>query len=149
MILFYIMYSTFDQGNTFAFAPVQFQRVSQKITKAPQRKPNEKIEGFWYSEYEPYYPMPISTSTKVDNKFLQKLTSILNTKNDTNNIKIEWFDGCSDCRLCEEEYGSQTFHCTFNGITWSFPSGLIHYYQDHNVQPSNDFYKFIMEFKSV
>ena len=88
--------------------------------------------------------MPVPSQNNVDSAFLLKLQSIIAHNTDTDTIKIEHFDGYSECRLCDDDTGSRTYHCTVNGVTWSFPDGLIHYYREHKVQPSKEFYMFIM-----
>lgn len=120
----------------------------------PKQIPNHHHkEGFWYSEHEPYYPKPVSSSRSVDPAFLARLESVLAIghlpfaeQDAIHNAKIDHFKGSSCCRLCGRKNGSQTFNCKRNGATWSFPQGIIHYYKDHHVQPSEPFRMFIMDF---
>jgi hypothetical protein len=117
---------------------------------------NEYVEGYWYEDKifgNKKYPKPQATDIKVDYFFIKKLKKIVN------NIKEKYkydtciiINGCatsygfSKCRLCEIDNGSEEFSIGKNGITFKFPEGLIHYYDKHNVQPSNEFYKFINEY---
>lgn len=42
--------------------------------------------------------------------------------------------------------GSREYRLKKDGVTFKFPEGLIHYYEDHMVQPSDEFYDFIMNY---
>jgi hypothetical protein len=116
------------------------------------------VEGYWYAgtdaevslvvdgqkltcdmrEYQ--LPFPKQTETAVNEKFLQKLLEVQTAPS----CKKEDYFGFSGCRLCHKANGGTEYSVTNNGQTFTFPSGLIHYYEEHNVQPSKEFYDFIM-----
>lgn len=107
---------------------------------------NNFIEGYWSSPNNIYetkkYPYPKSSDEKVSKEFINKLEQILKSS-DTN--KNSYF-GFSICRLCGCNNGAGEYKIKKNNITFTVPEGLIHYYKDHNVQPSKEFYDFIMQF---
>jgi len=112
---------------------------------------NNFIEGYWkniLSSYPDNYPYPKVSDTKVSNEFINKLEQIMNCNNSSNIIKEEYF-GFSYCRLCNCNNGGNEFIIKSNNITFRMPEGMIHYYINHNVQPSKEFYDFIMNFNLV
>lgn len=121
-----MQYPHFDQFSLYPSTNIAPRRFSSK----------DKLEGFWYSKIEPYYPMPVRTDTPVDPVFLNTLKQIM-----SKHAKVHQSKGSSPCRLCIKKNGSQEYQYG----PWHFPSGLIHYYEDHNVQPSPAFRNFIME----
>jgi len=74
--------------------------------------------------------------------FLSKLNNV--TKKYAQNIQ---YRGMSKCRICGCFNGSIE-HILTNGssIEFKYPEGLSHYYSTHNVQPSKEFYNYIMNF---
>jgi hypothetical protein len=108
---------------------------------------NNFIEGYWFSDdlYSDNinYPFPISEKNKnVSEDFLTKLHYLCNT---LGNIKKD-YQGGSQCRLCNEHCGGSEYKIKKNDITFTFPNGIFHYYECHNVMPSNEFLQFIMDF---
>lgn len=103
------------------------------------------IEGYWKNSTSPGYPFPKATDTKVEEQFLTILTHIMNT------YPCNYYRGLSTCRLCKKMNGCGEYRIKkmVDGkeITFVFPEGLKHYYQDHNVQPSKEFYDFIKGFQ--
>jgi len=53
--------------------------------------------------------------------------------------------GFSRCRVCGEANGSREFGITNDGVAFTFPDGLYHYYAEHGVMPSDEIYGFIMK----
>jgi len=122
----------------------------------------EKIEGYWYSEYDPQYPMPEEYKGEWDREaFLNRLIKVEETMyaeyemvvkeyNEGNsdplslyykkNDKIESYRGLSECRICKCANGSREFVC--NGFRW--PEGLRHYIEEHGVKPSTEFIDMII-----
>lgn len=96
-----------------------------------------KIEGYWYSDYEPNkkYPMPVPFDGVWDKKelFLNRLDK------KEKKASVTRYRGLSKCRICGCFNGSEEF--TLNG--WKWPSGFKHYVKDHNVLPTTDFMLFI------
>lgn len=54
---------------------------------------------------------------------------------------VACYMGSSRCRICDKQNGSREYH--IHG--WIWPEGFRHYVEVHNVKPSDDFIKFIME----
>jgi hypothetical protein len=52
--------------------------------------------------------------------------------------------GLSNCRLCGKTNGSSEYIIEEGKTKWIIPQGLMHYYQDHRVQPSQEFHDMIM-----
>ena len=112
--------------------------LSYPLTKISD---NEYIEGYWFQSVytDKLYPFPKSTTEKVDVAFIEALQKT--TDNIANNITH--YCGFSSCRLCKSHNGNKEYSITKNGILFRYPEGLIHYYTEHNVQPSKEFYDFI------
>ena len=116
---------------------------------------NIQVEGYWRSvckcdicyEYTSMYDYPISQPTKIDDIFIEKLKNIMSKIEKTICINASFTTYCGDsiCRICNEKNGCGEFKITNNKITYKFPSGYIHYLEDHNVHPSPEFYRFIMD----
>lgn len=95
-----------------------------------------KIEGYWWSKQEPEYPMPIKSDIPFDNKdvVVKKLVS-LQAK-----ISKRYYKGFSTCRCCGERNGT----AEYSHKGWKWPEGLIHYIIEHNIEPSLQFKKEIL-----
>lgn len=106
------------------------------------------IEGYWHNRQldnsgNPIYPFPLATETKVDPQFLTKLQHVIMKK-----ASVDYYFGYSRCRLCDNDRNGNSEYNINNGtLTFQFPSGLLHYYIDHNVQPSDEFYEFVMSYE--
>lgn len=118
-------------------------------------KDNSFVEGYWFSNdsnESKHYPFPKATSEPVDPNFIDKLETIMSfgltgsSKQTDNRVTIESYFGSSECRLCGCSNGSQEFTLVNNGTTFRVPNGILHYYKDHNVQPSYEFYQFVLSF---
>ena len=97
-------------------------------------------EGYWFSKSNEneLYPIPISSKEQVDKEFLDKLDKKIITLNYDQNM------GGSECRLCDKITGGDEYYFTHNNMQIRFPNGLVHYYKEHNVHPSQEFYDIIM-----
>lgn len=104
-------------------------------------------EGYWHwftrgssRKDFPKLPFPKATDIPVDPKFLEKLQQVMPFCNFVS------FLGCSPCRLCDKwDNGSSEYDLSYNDQHFRFPDGIIHYYTIHNVHPSTEFVKFIMD----
>lgn len=98
-------------------------------------------EGFWYSEREPDLPMPEGgpNQWKGQWEFICALKAVERFAGATH------YRGLSRCRLCQKPNGS----ITYSHKGWEWPQGLMHYVETHNVEPSDDFVKFILEEANV
>lgn len=96
-----------------------------------------KLEGYWYSKYEPEFPMPKENTLSEENK-----KDVINKLEEIEKIAEEQrYRGWSSCRICDKSNGSVEF--TYNGFRW--PSGFMHYIKEHNVSPSKQFLKNILD----
>ena len=117
--------------------------ISYPLTKISD---NKFIEGYWQTKSECLccngikYPFPKSSDIKVDADFLYKLDTILA---ESDLVKKNEYFGSSECRLCKNSNGCTEYTIKHNNMQFTFPSGLIHYYMIHNVQPSDEFKLFI------
>ena len=104
------------------------------------------FEGFWFSEKEQQFPIPLPSTNVISSEFLNKYKKVTEFLL-KNNKKTEYF-GSSSCRLCNNNCnGSSTYHLNYNEIVYNFPSGLIHYYEIHNVKLSKEFEEAIMNYE--
>lgn len=99
-------------------------------------------EGFWSGDYgADGCPIPIPGDDPVDPAFIEKLQTIQEGANQTEYL------GISGCLVC----GHMTKMTTYSDILgddtmWHWTSLLVHYYTDHNVKPSDEFYQAVMAF---
>lgn len=129
---------------------------------------NNFAEGFWRSssgrdaddtesdddnKCNNLFPFPLESETQVDPEFLNKLFDIIefaesDHKKTDNSCTVTYFKGFSMCRLCGCRNGSReyTFVNPNTHVRFTIPSGLTHYYKDHNVAPSKEFVDFVMSF---
>ena len=122
--------------------------------------------GYWLSPDEPHLPSPVATSALVDPDFLQKFRAILDTIRDSyrthlfpyispfENASMCSYLGYSTCRICQRDNGdSDVLLCnpTLEGSEreYTFPDGLIHYYEAHGVAADPEFVDFIKNFELV
>ena len=98
-----------------------------------------KLEGFWYSVYEPHFPHPVA-SVDFDNWInKEKFIAALNAVENKLAVKTS-YRGFSLCRICESRNGSTEFELQ----GWRWPVGLKHYIVEHQVKPSTEFEEFIL-----
>lgn len=108
---------------------------------------SEFIEGYWFpsspsdKDYDIGYPVPIKTNIPIDEIFLNKLCLMSNK----HAMKLH-YNGYSKCRICGCNNGNVEFVLEKDGIKFRYPEGLMHYYEIHNVQPSKEFFDFIINY---
>lgn len=97
-----------------------------------------KREGFWKCRAEPNLPLPVLGYKKWDNYdlFLAKL-KWLESSEETKSVL---YRGFSVCRLCGCVNGSKEYR----NKEWIWPSGYFHYLNMHFIEPSKEFYDFVM-----
>jgi hypothetical protein len=95
--------------------------------------------GFWYSAYDTTFPKPIPNPEPWDGQyqFSLKLKKIENS----GDVTIRRYRGSSRCRICDISNGSWEFQCD----GWVWPEGFLHYVDEHNVKPSEEFICYVME----
>lgn len=93
-------------------------------------------EGFWYSKYEPLLPKPVANEKawKGKREFVNGLKTM------QSKLNPQRFKGSSKCRICGCINGSTEF--VYHG--WRWPSGLLHYVEEHNVRPSLAFQELVV-----
>jgi hypothetical protein len=110
------------------------------------RRPGGALaEGFWYSKSgAKEMPYPRATDTKVDKDFLDKLKRTIDLLKKDMIGELAVVDELSYCRLCLKENGFFEFAIEKDGQRFIFLEGIVHYYEEHNVQPSAEFKELIM-----
>ena len=125
-------------------------RINENYYPLTKISENKFIEGYWFpleptdKDYDISYPKPISSIEPISIDFTNKLILLTNTVATT-----ESYYGSSTCRLCQCSNGSEEHTLIFQEVQFIYPSGLIHYYKDHNVHPSKEFYNFVMNYPIV
>jgi hypothetical protein len=101
---------------------------------------NEYVEGYWFNsnDEQRLLPFPKKTDVNVDTDFLEKLEITMSK------YKPIMYFGPSGCRICNEYCGSLEYVINNDNVKFIFPEGIMHYYKEHNVQPSTEFKNFIM-----
>lgn len=96
----------------------------------------EKIEGYWWSQHSPEYPKPIESKVPFPDKdaVVKKLRSV------EERARKVHYKGISSCRCCNTCNGSGEY----SHKNWKWPEGLMHYIVDHNIEPSAEFKKEIL-----
>lgn len=104
------------------------------------KKANSNYEGFWRSDEEPDLPIP---QPSEDVWFKNNKVAIISSiKNIQRIIAPKAYKGSSTCRLCGKLNGSEEYFCadsTNPKQIWTWPSGFLHYIEEHNVCPSEAF----------
>ena len=85
--------------------------------------------GYWYSVYEPQYPMPEQNSAS-DSEIKLQLDMLDLFEDGAQDIR---YKGYSKCRICGCRNGTSEFHKTIDGNNFAIPIGLRHYIKDHRV----------------
>ena len=101
-------------------------------------KEERKIEGYWYSKYEPDYPMPEPNVLTEDEakEIYDLITDIENDKG----VKNTQYRGWSTSRITEERLGSTEFSTN----EWTWPCDFAkHYVLEHRVKPTDEFLNYI------
>jgi hypothetical protein len=103
-----------------------------------QKDDNTYYEGYWFSglNVNTNYPIPVM-GKKNSKEFLSALARYME-----NNESISYF-GSSECRLCQIANGGSEYSIDYLNGKIFFPSGLLHYYRDHSVNPSREFFEAI------
>jgi hypothetical protein len=96
-----------------------------------------KQEGFWFSVSSPDYPVPKPSHMKWIKQ--EEFVTALRRK-EAQALKTT-YRGFSTCRICFSTNGSAEFKLE----DWCWPSGFIHYIENHNVKPSQEFIDFVLD----
>ena len=103
--------------------------------------------GFWKSKGEPEYPMPVVSSVKHDEEFIEKCKEWnAMYKNCLTDSRIAGYMGYSWCRLCEKKddqyVRNGVYEYTYEG--YIFSEGIFHYIIDHNIDIDAGFKEMIL-----
>ncbi len=98
-----------------------------------------RIEGYWRQTLKEKSDLPFPQTQ--EQPWEGQFEFLADLKSKEKIAKEECYNGPSNCRICHKTNGSTEF----NLGDWSWPEGLRHYIEDHNVKPSDDFIAFIME----
>lgn len=100
-------------------------------------------EGYWndLKNNHPDYPFPQIFDDKVDD-FIARLDIILSPNLPYKKRGFMQL-GHSECRICGCMNGYSDLFIRYDSITYIIPEGLMHYYKEHNVHPSEEFREFI------
>lgn len=90
-------------------------------------------EGYWKSKEEPDLPMPVEGKKAVPATVNAALVRAQLLAEQTA------YKGSSTCRICGISNGSLAY--SLGGWTW--PSGFLHYVEQHKVMPSKEFRDFL------
>ena len=117
------------------------------------------MEGYWYDgdTSDTTHPIPRPAEKKIDQEIIDRLREILNCV-DEEDEGLEWGEhpegfllqkksylGSSSCRLCKRRNGSTEFVISHPDLVEVFrvPEGFIHYLEEHQIQLSERFRKFL------
>jgi hypothetical protein len=126
------------------------KEIKEKTNVSPLTYESDNLyhEGYWFGSIRSNnkYPIPIETETKNSDEFINNLKLYMSSTD-----PIKSYFGSSNCRLCDKHNGSTEYEIrNFNSEKIIvFPEGLLHYYEDHNVIPSTEFYDIITKLEFV
>jgi hypothetical protein len=100
-------------------------------------------EGYWYADnkHDENYPKIESqiNKIKINQEFLDQLKIVSKF-----GYWYSWM-GYSSCRLCVKDNNGDSDIITHDD-KYKFPSGLIHYFENHNVHPTKEFYDYVINY---
>jgi len=97
---------------------------------------SKKIEGYWWSERKPQYPMPEPNALTPEEA--KEIYNLMVQKEKIAEI-IHYF-GFSTCRITEEMLGCEEYYT--DKWVWTQDLGP-HYVLKHLVRPSDEFLRYI------
>ena len=107
-----------------------------------------KIEGYWKAKDSigggaitapgtSEYPTPVANT--IDQSIKESFVNKLRQIEASENTEVIYYKGFSYCRICGIQNGS-TEYVRDN---WTWPEGYLHYIIEHNVSPTDEFYKYV------
>lgn len=111
-----------------------------------------KYAGHWYSQYSPEFPMPVHSDEAHPHKaqILEAYDTLLASpifeygSSSWDSEYVRAYRGISSCRCCKGtsrvSVGNKEYR--YNG--WVWPEGFRHYIDVHNIIPTEDFLKEIL-----
>ena len=116
------------------------ERIRKELDEIHAKMDRIKIEGYWYSEYEPEYPTPIPNVLTQEEA--QKIYDLIVLKQQNKEVNLLIARGCSYSRITKEPLGC-TEHVDLDN-EWKWPGDFAkHYVLEHRVKPTDDFLKYI------
>jgi len=98
---------------------------------------DRKIEGYWYSKYEPQYPMPVA-GVLTEEKARIVFDAI---KQKEKIARVDYYRGNSRSRI---EPDTILGYAEYNLDGWVWPGDFAeHYVLKHRVRPTEEFLEFI------
>jgi hypothetical protein len=126
------------------------KEIKEKTNVNPLTHESDNLyhEGYWFGSIKSNnkYPIPIATQTKNSDEFITNLKLYMSSTD-----PIKSYFGSSNCRICDKHNGSTEYEIrdVNSEKIIVFPEGLLHYYEYHNVVPSNEFYDIIIKLEFV
>lgn len=103
---------------------------------AVQYLEGRRVEGYWYSAYDPQYPMPIPN--ELSEEEAKEIFDLIKVKEQEAEVLCS--RGVSNSRIDDSYVGSSEFHHK----EWLWAEGFAeHYVLKYKVKPTDDFLKFI------
>jgi len=101
-------------------------------------------KSFKIDKYDHVTPVSESEPFKDLNKFLTKLNKIqeLLDYNDLSKIKTR----SNICCICEKDIGNMDYKLVVKDIEFQWANDIAHYFSEHNIHPSKEFYCIIMSY---
>lgn len=118
---------TFDTNKDTIFYPLVSSRYKSIFDHCSR-------EGFWDSNG----PIPRSTDITIDPEFIKRVKYIIRMADLKSNLYL------LTCNLCNYTCGETSGYISCRNMTFKVRNDIIHYYEKHNVLPSEEFYKFVM-----
>ena len=129
---------TNEDGNDFLFD--DDDKKYEKYYKNVEKK-------FIKNNYKQKYPYPLPSKESLDENFIEKIQDLEDEIQDEKIGETSNQKGPSYCRICNRMLSSQECNFIYKKIKYCFPSGIIHYYEEHNVKPSKEFEEAVMNTK--
>ncbi len=112
-------------------------------------------EGYWKGDLpgQVNYPLPIPNNYMNFQLIVEFLIQLCSIQDNIEKFggSMEHPRGFSYCRLCNKmDNGAKEYSLPskeYGEVKW--PEGLLHYYKDHRVIPSEEFYNFIKNVKEI
>ena len=94
-----------------------------------------KYEGYWRNSRHPELPVPKAHILPWNRKdeFVAQLKGLEAV------LTPDAYRGISLCRICQKSNGNEEYQ--YDG--WRWPSGFLHYVEEHNVIPTGEFARMI------
>ena len=107
---------------------------------------NTFVEGIFReapNDKKSNYPYPYMEKKQFpDTMFITKLKMLM----DKNKKYATQYNKSCHCVICSKALGNQEYNFNKGTKTFRCQDGLMHYYNEHNVWPSKEFYWFIINY---